>query len=74
MYIVMYMTFITDGHIQCCHSVTITCTCVHVQLTGTADLWDYLLLRVEGEVLGGMQGLQGMGGGSFVSWRHGGTR
>ena len=65
MYIVMYMT---DGHIQCCHSVTITCTCA-----AHRNLWDYLLLRMEGEVLGGMQGLQGTGGWSggssaVVSW------
>ena len=26
------------------------------------DLWDYLLLRMEGEVLGGMEGLQSRGG------------
>ena len=44
-----------------------------MQLTGTVDLWDYILLRMEGEVLEGMQGLQGMGGWSggscaLVSW------
>ena len=46
-----------------------------MQLTETVDLWDYLLLRMEGEVFGGMQGLQGRqgwSGGSFavVSWHH----
>ena len=32
---------------------------VHVQLMGTVDMWDYLLLWMEGKVPGGMQGLQG---------------
>ena len=34
------------------------------------DLWDYLLLRMEGEVLGGMGGCRvGVGGlGAYVVW------
>ena len=66
----MYVTFITDG----VATVRQHCMCPsHVQLTGTVDLWDYLLLRMEGELLRGMQRLQGRGewsGGScgVVSW------
>ena len=58
MYIVMYITFVTCGPIQC-STLRQLHVHVHVQLTGTVDLWDYLPL---GKVLGGMQGLQGRGG------------
>ena len=47
----MYMTFWTHSMLS---RVT---TDVHVQLMKTVDLWYYLLLRMEGEGLGGMQGL-----------------
>ena len=46
------------------------CTCLHVQVMRTVDLWDYLLLRIEGEVLGGLQCRGAWSGGScgVVSW------
>ena len=64
----MYMTFITDGHIQCRHSV-------HVQLTGTVDLWDYLPRRMEGKCLEECRGCRvGEGGlGAHVLWSLGMT-
>ena len=45
-------------------------TDVHVQLMATVDLWDYLLLRMEGEVLQGLQSRGGWSGSScgVVSW------
>ena len=52
--------FISDGHTQCCYSVTTaiyTCTCAAHRNSGLVD--SYLLLRMEGEVLGGMWGLKG---------------
>ena len=62
-------TCVADGHTQCCHSVTTTmyacictCTCAAHRNSGLVGL--LTALRMEGEVLGGMQGLQGRRGSS----------
>ena len=54
-------------HTQCCHSVMYTC--IHLlQLMGIVGLWDYLLLRMAGEVLGGMRGVAWAGEGGMGVW------
>ena len=64
--------YVHDIYNRWTHAVLPLCD-NYMRLTGTVDLWDYLLHKREGDMLGGMQGLQGRGwwsGGlcDVVSW------